>query len=94
MTIAEMVSVTGLFITLLGIFIRYGVILPMKNVIQPLEISITQLRDEIADNKKFQSTVGETLQEHNVRISLQERDSSKIDKRVGKLEDRIGGYQK
>ena len=94
MTIAEMVSVTGLFITLLGIFIRYGVILPMKNVIQPLEISITQLRDEIANNKKVQDTVGETLQEHNVRISLQERDTSKIDKRVGKLEDRIGGLQK
>ena len=82
MTIGEAVALIGLFISIMGIFIRYGIVIPMRNIMQPLEISINDLREEISDNKKFQKDTQLVLQNHDVRISLQEQNSKNLDRRI------------
>ena len=82
MTIGEAVALIGLFISIMGIFIRYGIVIPMKNIMQPLELSINDLREEISDNKKFQKDTQSVLQNHDVRISLQEQNSKNLDRRI------------
>ena len=90
MTIGEGTALIGLFITVLGFFVRYGIVLPMKNIIQPLEISITGLREEVANTKEFQKDTQAILQNHDIRISLQEQAADMISKRVDIVEDRRG----
>lgn len=93
MTTNEIVAVAGLFLTLVGIFVRYGIVLPMQNAIQPLEGSIVTLTESLQEAQQERKDLGATIQRHDIRITIQEQDAKNINRKLDRIEEKIDNKQ-
>ena len=89
MTVGEIVAVTGLIASFIGVFIRYGIVLPMKNVIQPLEISIKELNESLMESREDRKQIHATLKIHDTRLTIQEQKTEYRGAQLERIEQKI-----
>ncbi|WP_239256903.1 hypothetical protein [Listeria ilorinensis] len=80
LTIGELIALITFAGTVIGFVFRFGLITPLKNMIQSLEEALVQLRIDMKDNKAELAAIREEMQkneaEFDKRLSILENEKS------------------
>lgn len=89
MSIGEITAVIAVLITITGIFVRYGIIIPMKNIIQPLEFSITDLTNSLKESQQDRKDIHAQLKLHDTRLTIQEQQTQAASRQLDRIEKKV-----